>query len=123
MLLATTPAGFATRQSDLRDLVLELEATGLPDRYQLYLSLFSQDVARETGVYVAMSDFGARAFEAVELSFPPFSYLLTLGEGAVEDRLGRISHFLDSGYDAEEELRIELRVNWTLLPADIASPP
>lgn len=122
MLLATSPAGFATKHEPLRRLVLSRETDGLPENYQLYLSLFTRDVARETGLFDAMADFGERMFQAIELSFPPFSYLLTIGEGVVTDRLGRISNFLDYTCDEEVEPRLELAVNWTLLPEDIASP-
>ena len=122
MLLASTPPGFANEHPELQRVVLKRDARGLPERYQLYLILFKRDVARETGVYSAFNAFGARAFQAVELSYPPFSYLLTIGEGSVAERLGAIGRFLDDGPDDERELKLQLAVNWTLLPEDIATP-
>jgi len=122
MLLATTPAGFSSGHPELQRLVLKRHARGLPERYQLYLSLFNGDVARETGLYHAFNAFDGRALAAIELSYPPFSYLLTIDEGPVADRLGAISDFLDCGPDDERELKLRLALNWTLLPQDIGTP-
>jgi hypothetical protein len=120
MLLATSRGGYVARHKPLRHLVLHRDSTGLPDEYQLYLSLFNGDTARATSTYDAF--FCGRSFEAIELSYPPFSYMLTIGEGVVEERLGRVSDFLNWRYDQEGEPRLKLPVNWTLLPQDIGTP-
>jgi len=122
MLLASTPEGFSSEHPELQHLVLERDARGLPDCYRLYLSLFKRCVARETGVYDVLTDFGVTVFRAVELSYPPFSYLLTIREGRIADRLGAISHFLDNGPDDEREVTLRLPVNSELLPESISKP-
>jgi hypothetical protein len=123
MLLALNEPEFGDFYGDLREFVRERERQGLPDRYRPYLSLFDRDVARQVGLYTALRGIGtesSHAFEATELSYPPFSYVLTIDEEPEEERLGEITALARHGYNQQvPELELRLAVNWTLLPDTI----
>jgi hypothetical protein len=120
MLLAINDPSFGDEHPELRKFVVEREQRGLPERYRLYLSIFDRDVARQVGRYTAMRGIGTpspHAFDATELSYPPYTYVLTVAEQPDEERLGDISELTNYAYtDQVDELVLELPVNWTLLP-------
>lgn len=120
MLLAINNPSFGDAHPELREFVLERERRGLPERYRLYLSIFDRDVARQVGRYTAFRGIGGpspHAFDATELSYPPYTYVLTIDEQPEKERLGDITELTRYGYaDRVDEVELELPVNWALLP-------
>jgi hypothetical protein len=88
--------------------------------YRLYLSIFDRDVARQVGRYTAFRGIGTpspHAFDATELSYPPYTHVLTVNEQPEEDKLGDITELTRYGdADQVDEVVLELAVNWALLP-------
>jgi hypothetical protein len=50
-----------------------------------------------------------------ELSYPPFTYVLTVGSPSFGQVGCRITHFADLD-DAKQEVKLRLPVGWTLVP-------
>lgn len=124
MLLAINPAEFGDEHQALRDFILTREATGLPNRYRLYLGLYDRDAARHAGLYWPMH-FGAdgiTGFGATDILYPPYSYTLTIDEPTPSTGGCEITHLAEIGYDEQQDLSLRLPYNWTLLPHDIAEP-
>jgi hypothetical protein len=86
MLLAITPAGFLTSgHIDLGDYARNPRRTGLPPRYQLYLTLFRGPYARFVGYGAQLDPTTGRTLELVELAYPPFACVLSLaGDAPIE---------------------------------------
>lgn len=86
MLLAIAPAGFLTSgHIDLGEYVLEPDRTGLPPRYQFYLTLFRGPYARFVGYSAQLNPASGQTEQLVELAYPPFSCVLSLaGDAAIE---------------------------------------
>jgi hypothetical protein len=120
MLLAINHPGLGDEYPELREFVLERERRGLPELFRLYLSIFDRDVARQVGRYTAFRGLDTpspHAFTATQLSYPPYTYVLTIDERPDESRLGDITALTRYTYsDQVDELELELPVNWTLLP-------
>lgn len=76
MLLAIAPPGFLTSgHIDLGEFARDPRRTGLPPRYQLYLTLYRGPYAR----FVGYSE------QLIELAHPPFSFVLSLaGDAPIE---------------------------------------
>jgi hypothetical protein len=119
MLLAINDPTFGDAYPELREFVLD-RAAPLPPQYRLYLSLFDRDVAREAGRYTAMRGIGTpstHAFEATELSYPPYTYVLTIDERPDEERPGDITQLTRYSYgERVPEIELSVPLNWTLLP-------
>jgi hypothetical protein len=86
MLLAITPPGFVTsRHIDLGEYARDPRRTGLPPRYQLYLSLFHGPYARFVGYSAQLNPETGQTEELIELAYPPFSCVLSLtGDAPIE---------------------------------------
>jgi hypothetical protein len=119
MLLTINDPRFGDDYPQLREFVDDRNA-GLPPQYRLYLGIFDRDVARQAGCYTAMRGIGTatpHTFDATELSYPPYTYVLTIDEQPEEERLGDITPFTEHGYDERvQEVELVLPFNWTLLP-------
>jgi hypothetical protein len=86
MLLAITPPGFlASGHIDLGEYARDPARTGLPPRYQLYLSLFHGPYARFVGYSAQLNPATGQTEQLIELAYPPFSCVLSLaGDAAIE---------------------------------------
>jgi hypothetical protein len=86
MLLAITPPGFLTSgHIDLGDYARDPARTGLPPRYQFYLSLFHGPYARFVGYSAQLNPATGQTEQLIELAYPPFSCVLSLaGDAAIE---------------------------------------
>lgn len=86
MLLAIAPPGFLdSGHIDLGEYARDPRRTGLPPRYQFYLSLFHGPYARFVGYSARLNPETGRTDELVELAYPPFSCVLSLaGDVAIE---------------------------------------
>jgi hypothetical protein len=121
MLLALAPGGVARNNSELRKYAEDPEAVGLPSSYQFYLALNAGPNARYNGGSVAMMSTGL--VFALELSFPPFTYILSIDEQVPPIETGNITSFTEVGIDQEAKVEMQLRVGFshTALPLDLRS--
>jgi hypothetical protein len=122
MLLAINDPSFGDDYPQLREFVLDRDEPLLPE-YRLYLSQFDEDVARQAGRYTAMRGIGTpslHAFDATELSYPPYTYVLTIDEQPNQERFGDITALAQHGSEERvPTLEMHLPLNWTLLPPDL----
>ncbi len=123
MLLAINASEFGDAHQPLRDLVLTREATGLPERYRLYLGLYDRDVAQHRGVYAPLrvGPDGFSAFQATDILYPPFSYTLTIDESTPLHGGCEITRLAAVEYDTQRAVELRLPYNWALMPHDIGT--
>jgi hypothetical protein len=121
MLLAVSMGGVAQENSDLREYVRDPKAVGLSPRYQFYLALNAGPNARFNGGSVVAG--GTEIVFAVELCFPPFSYVLSIDEERPALESGNITNFVDLGIDqtANVEMTLPMGFCHTPLPLDLRS--
>jgi hypothetical protein len=121
MVLAQATAGVASRHSELRAYARDPELTSLPPRYQFYLAFNAGPGARYNGGSIAMQS-GGMVF-AVELSFPPFTYILSIDEDCPAIETGNITSFAELGIDQTADVEMQLRLGFshTPLPLDLRS--
>lgn len=124
MLLAINGPEFATENQPLREFVVERDATGLPDRYRLFLGIFDEPVARHAGLYFPMhvDATTVTGFAATDILYPPFSYTMTIDEPPDHMRPGEITHLVGFGYDDQADIQLRLPYDAPLLPSDVGSP-
>lgn len=86
MLLVIATPGFVPDDNiELGLYVQDPARTGLPSRYQFYLSLYRGPFARFVGYSVQLNRATGRSEELIELAYPPFSCVLSLGgDAAIE---------------------------------------
>jgi 5-methylcytosine-specific restriction endonuclease McrA len=121
MLLAQSMGGVAKKHADLREYARDPQVVGLPSRYQIYLAFNAGPNARYNGGSVAMRPSGL--VFAVELSFPPFTYILSIDEEGPAIETGNITNFADLGIDQTATAKVQLRLGFshTPLPLDLRS--
>jgi hypothetical protein len=122
MFLALTSGGVAQKHVELREYAKNPKLVGLPPQYQFYLALNAGPGARYNGGSVTMT-LGAGMVFALELSFPPFAYILSIDEGTPAIETGNITSFVDVGIDQTANVKMQLRVGFThtALPLDLRS--
>jgi hypothetical protein len=122
MLLALSPGPVALKQVELREYARDPQAVGLSSRYQFYLALNAGPNARYNGGSVTMT-LGAGMVFALELSFPPFTYIISINEGTPAIETGNITSFVDVSIDQTANVEMQLRVGFshTALPLDLRS--
>jgi hypothetical protein len=122
MLLALSPGGFPPLHPELTNYALDPEATGLPGRYQLYLALLTGPTARFNGGTGVWRENGGLLY-TLELGYPPFSYILSIGEEAPALGVGNITSFASLGIAQTAEIEMQLQVGFshTPLPLDLRS--
>jgi hypothetical protein len=120
MLLATSPFNFSVANPELGDFVLDRERVGLDPKYQLYLSLFAGPNARTTGVASRLDVTTGRSDVIVEVAYPPFAYVMTVGSEPDAIETVNITEMVDVGYNQMADLDLEMLVGFghTPLPAD-----
>jgi hypothetical protein len=121
MLLAQSIGGVARKHADLREYARDPEAVGLPPKYQFYLAFNAGPGARYNGGSVAGTPNGM--VFAVELSFPPFTYILSIDEERPAIETGNVTSFADCGIDQTANVKMQLRLGFshTPLPLDLRS--
>jgi hypothetical protein len=122
MFLALTSGGVAQKHVDLREYAKNPKVVGLPPQYQFYLALTAGPNARYNGGSVTMT-LGAGMVFALELSFPPFTYILSVDEGIPAIETGNITSFVDVGINQTANVTMQLRVGFThtAIPLDLRS--
>jgi hypothetical protein len=121
MILALAPGGVARKNSELQNYAKDPAAVGLPSKYQFYLALNAGPNARYNGGSVAMTEAGL--VFALELSFPPFTYILSIDEQTPPIETGNITSFTEIRFDQTARVEMQLRVGFshTALPLDLRS--
>lgn len=107
MLFSVNGPGFAERNQELVQFVLDRERKFLPSKYDLYLTIFRGPHARASGVGFMANIFTGRLTFTSEVAHPPFAMLLTIDSPLQEDA-GRISHFGQFGYHQKGDVNILL---------------
>jgi hypothetical protein len=120
MLLAIAPAGFVSGDhAELGEYARDPKHTGLPDAYQLYLTLYRGPFARFVGYSAQIDTETQRSEELLELAYPPFSCVLSLaGEADIETT--NISGFAELSVDESCIVDLDLLNGFghTPFPAD-----
>jgi hypothetical protein len=122
MLLALSPGEFGPLHSELTNFAADPDATGLPDRYQLYLALLAGPTARFNGGAGLWRE-GKGTLYTLELAYPPYAYILTVDEEFLALPTGNITSFAGVGIDSECEIELHLQIGFshTPLPLDLRS--
>ena len=120
MLLATSPPQLAMGHPELGDFVAARARTGLPGRYQFYLSLFAGPNARSTGVAGRFDMERNRCDTLVEVAFPPYAYVMTIDSEPDAIQTCNITEMVNVRYDQRADLELDLLIGFghTPYPAD-----
>lgn len=121
MLLAVSPVTFSDANPDLGEFVLDRERTGLDPKYQFYLALFAGPNARTVGGAVALDVYTGHSIFMVEVAYPPYAYLMTVGADTNEAiPTVNITEFVTVGYDQRADVELEMLVGFghQPMPAD-----
>lgn len=123
MLLALSPGGFPPRNLDLMAFAQDPEWVGLPNEYQFYLALYCGPLARYNGgagVLQFDPEKGWGTTYTMELSYPPFSYVLSHDEATPAIETGNITGFADLDIHQTADVEIQMRVGFghTIFPLD-----
>lgn len=122
MMLALNDPAFGAAYPALREFVVEKESVGLPDDYHLYLSLCDIGFARWVGRYDFLGithDGEVETVVATELSYYPFTYVLSIGPPL---RMGELTDITEYAHRPRNDIitdKVTLRVNGSFLPFDI----
>ena len=124
MFFSVNGARFREAQPQLERLVLNNESRGLPPHIKIYVGYLHADRSREAGVAasVQLGD-GVRATQRrvySEISFFPFSYILSFDSPAPEHEMLDITFFANYGYNdfATLHLPIPTLSVYTPFPGD-----
>lgn len=123
MLFSVNAPDFRTQHPELVEFVLNREKTGLSPRYQFYLSLFLGPMARSVGLAGKLDLRDGEFVSLTEISYKPFSYLMTIDAPYHILPCGNITNFADCDYEKLVNLEIDLLVGFgnTPYPGDYRS--
>jgi hypothetical protein len=110
MVMGTNAPGFAAIHSALQKFVLDLNEKNLPDKYDVYLTLFRGPRARTSGVAGNIDLYSGTTRVMSEVAFPPFSILMTFDSPPPETAFGRINAFRQFDPDEVVDVRLELLI-------------
>jgi hypothetical protein len=122
MMLALNEPAFGAAYPDLREFARDKESVGLPDDHRIYLSLCDIGFARWVGRYdfLGLTLTGdVETVVATELSYYPFTYVLSIGPRL---RIETLTDITDYAHQARRSVITELvtlSLNGSLLPFDI----
>jgi len=122
MMLALNEPAFGAAYPALCEFVVEKERVGLPDDYRAYLSLCDIGFARWVGRYDFLGitlDGDLETVVATELSYYPFTYVLSIGPPL---HVGELSDITDYAHRPRSDIitdKVTLPVNGSFLPFDI----
>jgi hypothetical protein len=123
MLLAISPGGFSAQHLALVEYAQDPEWIGLPSEYQLYLSLYAGPLARFIGGAARLYEHPSAGWIhdfVVELAYPPFAYVLSVGETVPAVETGCISNAADLTIHQTADYELPLLVGFghTAFPLD-----
>jgi hypothetical protein len=121
MLLCVASPGFAESRQDLRDLITNRDAVGLPDDMRVGFCFFLGDQARSGGPWGQINTSDGTSLVAIEVAFPPMAWLLALSGTDLPIEIGDATPWADLPYDHEfTGLEIDTLVGFanTQLPGD-----
>jgi hypothetical protein len=117
-MIASSQAGFADAHPHLRSFVLDRDAKFSASDLRLATYVVGSRTGRSTGQAFVVAP-GGLPHILVEISLPPFGYLLTISGDPIDPRPASIGWFAECGYDEERVIEIpELHV----LPTHEAIP-
>jgi len=116
--------GFFEATPFLRALVLNRDTQGIPDKLRLYCYIIDRGskYSRQSGLTAMFS--GTSRYTFAEFAFPPFGYILTVGESEPpDDALLDITFFANHGYNDYRDLHLPMPIRTlaTHYPADFRS--
>ena len=112
--------GFAVASEDLRNFILNRHATGLPDPYRIYITLYRGPLARFHGLDGRLDIHRGRADMACELAWPPLAYVLTVGSKPGFQPYGDVTHWAEFAFDRRADVESTLEVGFGHLPEFVA---
>jgi hypothetical protein len=120
MLLAVSPIDFSEKNPALGDFVLDKTRTGLPDDYRFYLALFAGPNSRTVGGSLAIDLERGRYDLVIEVAFPPFAYVMTVGSAPEALATVEITPCVDVRYDQRADMELGLLIGFghTAFPID-----
>jgi hypothetical protein len=130
MFMAINPERFRQEPvgAGLATLLLDRHATGLPRgvRFFTYFNYESKIKyvpvsVRLSGVVAGAAPEDIKVLRLSELTYPPYGFVMVLGDGDPDPRLTEISRFAKYAYDEQATLALELAVlpvHGTVLPND-----
>lgn len=122
MMLALNEPAFGSAYPKLREFVKDKDRHDLPDDHHLYLSLCDIDFARWVGRYDFLGITLTGEVETVvatELSYYPYTYVLSIGPPLRMGALADITEFAQRPRSDIVTEKLTLPVNGSFLPFDI----
>src|SRR5258708_31832288 len=100
MFMSANTPKFATAHPDLVRLVLDRDASWLPDDIRIYAFYTKSDRSRTAGVTGVLRTLnnGSSLLTISEVTFPPFGFFMTLTSPPTDERLCDITEFAGLGY-------------------------
>lgn len=121
MILAVNGVGFAERNPELREFVLDRDRVGVPDGVQLYLALYLGPNSRLSGVQGKADVNTGEVHLMSEIAHAPFAYLASFDEPSPLLPIGNITGFGDVPYTTRATAELHLLVGFghTIYPTDL----
>jgi len=110
MVMGTNAPGFAEIHPALQKFVLDVNEKNLPDKYDVYLTLFRGPRARTTGVAGNIDLYRGTTRVMSEVAFPPFGIIMAFDSPPPETAFGRINPLRQFGPDDVADVRLELLI-------------
>ena len=121
MLLCVAAPGFAAERPDLRGLISDRDAVGLPEDMRVGFCFFLGNQTRSGGPWGQLNTDDGTSLVAVEMAFPPMAWLLALSGTELPTQLADATDWASFPYDYEyTALEIDTLVGFanTQLPGD-----
>ena len=123
MLLSSAHAGFTDANPELKQFILNKEKKYIDPKYNLYVYYYKAGVYRNTGLIINGEMKNKVTFESkitpmIEISYPPYGYIMTINNKAKDSRLADITHFTRYGYNDFKVAYLKL----TALPTYLMFP-
>lgn len=129
MFLAMSPPTFTPLHPDLASFAQDPEWIGLPERYQIYLALYSGPYARFVGGVATLRNIGTeKPIEnhfVLEIAYPPFAYVLSIDENTPALACGNLAAFADVSIHDRASVKVQLINGYghTPIPLDYRTLP
>lgn len=102
MIFSANSPKFAEKNPALVVFVLDKHAKGLPDKYQIYITLLRGSFCRMSGVSGEVRIDRGDTIVKSEIAHPPFGIVMTFDSPAPRE-FGRITHYADLDYDERQD--------------------
>ena len=106
MVMGANAPGFSAIHPALQKFVLDASEKNLPDRYDVYLTLFRGPRARTAGVSGNIDLYTGTTRIMSEVAFPPFGILMAFDSPPPESAFGRINDLRQ--FDPEDVVDVRL---------------